>query len=448
MPQNKKSQGPELPAELMGRAKQVLADNYRNGHTVPAEGLYPHQWLWDSCFVAIGLAHYDVERAQTEILNLLKGQWSNGMIPNMIFDSALKYRQDRELWRSYASPYSPDKVATSGITQPPMIAEAVVRIGKKLPKTERLEWYNKVYPKLVKYHRWLYRERDPKNEGLVLLVHPWESGMDSSPAWMADLRVHHQSWWIKFVKVAGLEPLISKLRRDTKFIPPGQRLSTIDALIVFNLVRKLRHRAYSHQKIMHSRLPKVEDVGFNAIFIRANAHLQHIAKALKRSLPEGLQADIKHTEEVFSDLWDEAASQYFSFNINTGQKILIPTIGSLLPLYSGKISKDHASRLVSHLKDKGVFKAKFPVPSVPQNSSWFEPHRYWQGPTWVNANWLLVDGLERYGFKEEAAHIRSQSLKMVEEAGFYEYFSPIDGSPAGAKNFSWTAALTIDFLNQ
>jgi hypothetical protein len=439
---------PELPAELMARAKQVLSDNYRNGHTIPAEGLYPHQWLWDSCFVAIGLAHYDIERAKMEILNLLKGQWSNGMVPHMIFDPGLRYRQDRELWRSYTSPYSPDSIPTSGITQPPLIAEAVVQIGKKLSKEDRRAWYAKTYPHLVKYHKWLYRDRDPKNEGLVLLVHPWESGLDSSPPWMFDLENHHMALWIRLVKWLKLDNLVNKLRRDTHFVPPGQRLSTTDALLVFHVLRKLRHKGYSHQRIMKSKLPKVEDAGFNAIFIRANSHLQQIAKSLGAQLPQGLQADIKHTEEAYNDLWDEAASQYFSFNINTGEKIFIPSIATFLALYSGKISKEHAAKLVEHLENPQTYNAKFPVPSVPQNSDWFAQHRYWQGPTWINTNWLIADGLERYGFKDEAAKIRESSLKLVDKAGFYEYFSPIDGSPAGAHNFSWTAALTIDFLNR
>lgn len=438
----------ELPAELLDQAKKVLADNHRGGHTIPAAHLYPHQWLWDSCFIAIGLSHYDVKRAQEEILNLLKGQWSNGMIPHMIFDMGLRYRQDRELWRSYTSPHSPDHVATSGITQPPLIAEAVVRIGKRLSKEERREWYNKVYPYLVRYHRWLYRERDPKHEGLVLLLHPWECGMDSTPPWMADLRLHHYAFWIKLVRWLKLESLVNKLRRDTKFVPPGQRLSTTDALLVFNLLRKLRHKGFSNQRIMRSRLPKVEDAGFNAIFIRANSHLRHIAKTLGRELPPKLLDNMKHTEEAYDDLWDEAASQYFSFNVNTGEKIIIPSVATFLALYAGKISKEHAAKLVEQLQNNTTFGSRYPVPSVPRNSEWFAEHRYWQGPTWININWLIADGLGRYGYKEEAAQIRNSSLALVQKSGFYEYFSPLDGSPAGAKNFSWTAALTIDFLNQ
>lgn len=430
--------------DLLSRAKQVLEDNYRNGHTIPAEDLYPHQWLWDSCFIAIGLSHYDVERAKTEILNLLRGQWSNGMMPHMIFDPGLRYRQDRELWRSYTSPYAPDDIATSGITQPPLIAEAVIQIGKKLNKQDRLDWFAKTYPHLVRYHKWLYRDRDPKDEGLVLLVHPWESGLDSSPPWMYDLQQHHMALWIKIVTWLKLDRVVNGLRRDTHFVPPGQRLSTTDALLVFHILRKLRRKSYSRSRILKSRLPKVEDVGFNAIFIRANTHLKHIAKSLGQELPESLLANIHHSEAVFDDLWDDVSSQYFSFNINTGDKIILPSISTFLALYSGKISKQHADKLVEHLNNSQTYNTKFPVPSVPRNSDWFVAHRYWQGPTWINTNWLIADGLDRYGFKDEAAKIRQSSLKLVEKSGFYEYFSPLDGTPAGAKNFSWTAALTID----
>lgn len=446
--QDKDKKTKDQPTDLLEKAKEVLNNNYQNGHTIPAEGLYPHQWLWDSCFVAIGLAHYDVERAKMEILNLLKGQWSNGMVPHMIFADGFRHRQDRELWRSYSSPYAPDGVATSGITQPPLLAEAVVRIGKKLPKDERQAWYRKVYPHLVKYHKWLYRDRDPKNEGLVLLIHPWETGLDSTPPWMSELRQNHTATWVWVVKKLKLDKVINKIRRDTRFVPPGQRLSTLDALLVFNLLRRLRHKSYSNTKIMKSKLPKIEDAGFNAIFIRANTHLEHIAKTIGRELPQSLQNDIKHTEKAYEELWSDAANQYFNFNINTGNPIQIPAIGTLLALYSGKISKEHAEKLVEQIKNPEKYGTKFPIPSVPRNSEWFQDHRYWQGPTWINTNWLIADGLARYGYKDEAAHIRETSLRLVEKAGFYEYFSPLDSSPAGAHNFSWTAALTIDFLNQ
>ena len=117
---------------LLEQAVEVLKANDRGKWTVPAGDLYPHQWLWDSCFTAIGLRHIDVERAQVEIISLLRGQWSDGMVPNIVFADGPDYHQDRELWRSRVNPFSPNGVATSGITQPPMLAEAVVKVGQKL----------------------------------------------------------------------------------------------------------------------------------------------------------------------------------------------------------------------------------------------------------------------------------------------------------------------------
>ena len=49
--------------ELVRRARAVLDRNRRGAYTCPSVTLYPHQWLWDSCFTAIGIARYDPARA-------------------------------------------------------------------------------------------------------------------------------------------------------------------------------------------------------------------------------------------------------------------------------------------------------------------------------------------------------------------------------------------------
>ncbi len=433
--------------DLLSEAKDVLAHNDRDGkYTIPASGLYPHQWLWDSAFIAIGLAHYDVERAQTEILSILRGQWANGMIPHMIFAEGITHRQDREIWRSYVSPFAPDNVATSGITQPPMLAEAVVRIGKKLSKAERRSWYGRVYQALVNHHTWLYAERDPHHEGLMLQIHPWETGLDNTPPWMFELHEHQLSWWITAVEKLHLDGLFTVFRKDTQHMSAAERLSTIDALGLYSVQRRLRRKQYDIQRILTHSHFAIEDVVFNSIFIRANHHLRHIAKTIGEELPEDLLDNMKKTEKALEQLWDAYSGMYYARNFVTHKLIKIPTIATLLPLYAGSISKERAQQLISLLKTSKQFSPKYPVPSVPVTSEYFGEHRYWQGPTWVNTNWLIIDGLRRYGETELADTITQKTLELVEKHGCYEYFSPKDGSPAGAKNFSWTAALIIDLL--
>ena len=432
--------------KLLEEAKGVLKLNDRGSWTVPAADLYPHQWLWDSCFIAIGLRHLDIERAQTELTSLLRGQWSNGMLPNIIFSEGDEHRRDRELWRSYINPYAPDGVATSGITQPPMLAEAVVQIGEKLKMPERRGWYKKMYPALAAYHQWLYAERDPHKEGLMILVHPYEAGLDNSPPWVSEMRKHSMPRWVAVIEKLRLDGMVNLVRRDTRHIPPGQRISNVEAMVQWAAIRHLRRHAYNSEAIINHALFAVEDLAFNCIFIRANGHLRKIAETIGRPLPKELLAKMEKSGAALEQLWDETDGVYYSRSFISHKLIEEPTIASLLPLYTGTISKEKAQRLVELMASRKWFKTNWPVPSVPLNSSYFDPLRYWQGPAWINTNWLIIKGLENYGFVNEADQLRQKTLDLVAKSGMSEYFSPINGQPAGAPNFSWTAALTIDLL--
>ena len=102
--------------------------------------------------------------------------------------------------------------------------------------------------------------------------------------------------------------------------------------------------------------------------------------------------------------------------------------------------------LLNALYSPKKFGLRWPVPSVPKDSPCFNELKYWQGPTWININWLIIDGLERYGFTAEAQMLRERTLELLRNSGMNEYFSPLSGSPAGTENFSWTAALAVDLL--
>ncbi len=432
-------------ADVLARATEVLQQNDRGLYTVPGEP-YPHQWLWDSCFIAIGLRHLDVERAKMEILSLLRGQWSNGMVPHIVFSRGREHRRDQNVWRSWASPFAPDKAKTSGITQPPMLAEAVVRVGQKMGAVERRSWYRQVWPNLLAYHQWLYKERDPHGEGLVLQIHPWETGLDNNPAWMSELQNHLLPPWVRVVKALRLDLIIGLFRRDTRHIPKGQRLTTVEALALFDAQRRLRRKAYNTSDILDHSLFAIEDLAYNSILIRANEHLLDIAKSLRAEVPPELLARMKLTVRTFNDLWDPYTEMYYPRDFVTHRLLKEPSVASLLPLYAGCISKERAANLVKLLESEHLFGPAFPVPSAPLNSPWFDPERYWQGPTWFNTNWLIIDGLKRYGYHQHAEALSESMLELVQQHGCYEYFNPLNGEPLGVASFSWTAALAIDLI--
>ena len=92
------------------------------GFTIPSKNLYPFQWKWDSGFIAIGLAHFDIEKAKKEIDSLLNAQWENGFIPHIVFHTKNdSYFPGADFHKSSLNPKSPKHIKTSGITQPPVL---------------------------------------------------------------------------------------------------------------------------------------------------------------------------------------------------------------------------------------------------------------------------------------------------------------------------------------
>jgi hypothetical protein len=289
-------------------------------------------------------------------------------------------------------------------------------------------------------------ERDPHEEGLTLQIHPWETGLDNSPPWMGQLHEHSKPWWIALLEKLHLDGLVNLFRRDTRYLPPGERITNTEALIIFDMVRRFKRKSYDITKILHRSLFCIEDIGFNSILARNNTILVEIYKEARMKLPEGLEEKIARQASSLQKCWDEQTGYFFSRDFITHGLLKEPTIASLLPLYSGVITKQQASRIVECLGDRKSFGLNHPIPSVPINGANFDEDRYWQGPSWVNTNWLMIDGLKRYGFHREADLITEKTLELVNLHGPYEYFSALHGNPLGAADFSWTAALTIDLL--
>jgi len=85
-----------------------------------------------------------------------------------------------------------------------------------------------------------------------------------------------------------------------------------------------------------------------------------------------------------------------------------------------------------------------PVPSYDRYGFAFFPTRYWWGPVWININWFLMRGLERYGYEERAERLQKTIVSLCRDEGFYEYFDPLTGMGHGSNLFSWSAALLLD----
>ena len=102
-------------------AKKTLIENRRTGYTLPTNNkLYPAQWNWDSAFIALGYSHFNLEYAITEMETLLSGQWSDGMIPHILF-----HEEDESYFPNHKTWECGKNIPSSGITQPPIICTVI-----------------------------------------------------------------------------------------------------------------------------------------------------------------------------------------------------------------------------------------------------------------------------------------------------------------------------------
>lgn len=428
-------------AALARRAIDVLEGNWLGRSTRPSPRLYPHQWSWDSAFIAIGYAHYDATRAQAELLSLFRGQWSDGMLPHIVFDerASQSYEPGPGMWQTTRSPYAPRLPRTSGIIQPPVHATAAWRVHRHTTdRGEAREFLEDLLPPLAAWHAYLYRERTRDGVPLVEIWHPWESGMDNSPLWDEAMgRIDPDPGEVPDYR-----------RADLAEAPAEERPTAWDYDRYLYLVSLFRERAYDPERIRQATPFAIWDVLYNSLLVQANRDLAEIARTVGAE-PGRFEAWADGTARAIDErLWDDEHAQYVDHDLVEDMRIATRVGAGFAPLYAGVPSRERAERMVTALKTAGtrLDEETWAVPSISADDPRFRPTLYWRGPIWINVNWLLYHGLLRFGFTDEAERIRNAMVELPRAAGFWEHYDPTTGRGHGADRFSWTAALVLDLL--
>ena len=398
------------------QAKRILRDNDRGGYTVPTSGLYPYQWNWDSAFTAWGLATFDIKRAWFEIHTLFTGQWDNGMVPHIIFHKrADGYFPGPDVWGVPRVPH------TSGITQPPVAATMIRAIYEQDKRYGRVHM-ELVYGRLVSWHRWFMANR--VEDGMVAITHPWESGRDNAVDWDGGMGN---------VDGSGVGDYT---RRDTAHVDPEMRPKKEDYDRYLTMVYYGRDCGWDEGQIREGSPFRVADVGMTFILLRACRDLLMIAHDLDH-LTDEIEGWIRTLEAGVARHWNPDGF-YDSIDLRSGDFSGSLSSASFLNWYAG-IEND---QMAIHLHDI-LDRVEFGVPSFDPRREGFEPLRYWRGPVWGMMNALIAIGLEEQGHVQIAAKLRKDTQRLIAEHGFFEYFSPVEGTPAGGGAFSWTAAIWL-----
>ncbi len=388
---------PEL-GSIRATCEDTLATNWREGvrqedgvrfaYTRPSPGHYPFQWYWDSCFAAIVWRRFEPAHARAELESLLAAQREDGFIGHTIFwDTRLNERQ-----RLTYNVVSADDTMTASI-QPPVLAWAWrIAIGDP----GEVEGIDRQYD-------WLSEHRDLDGDGLIWIVQPDESGLDASPQFDAIWQGHAD----------GL---------------PG----------FVELVRRNRERGYDLRRIAAEGGPVCCEVMTNVFYALS-------LMALGRP---------SLTSAIIERCYDERSGLFRPIAVPEPKTEPTVTWAALSPLALPDLPEAIGRRLVEeHLFDPERFWLPVPPPSVPatdpsfsRRESRFGIRRYWRGPTWINAAWLLWLGLVRLGYDEQAEVFATRLAGAVAAAGLREYYDPYDGAGMGTSDFAWSS-LIIEILD-
>lgn len=430
--------------ELVAQAKKILYANVREGFTVPTARLYPFQWNWDSGFVSIGFANFDLKAAFSEIQSLLSGQWVNGMIPHIIFHSETEtdYFPNWDFWDTNVNPGAPKSPKTSGITQPPVLGFVLEQLWQKYPDNpEVVAFIKEVFPKIVAFHNFWYEYRDPYREGLVYIFHPWESGRDNSPLWDEPMNridlanAHLPNYQRRDITIADASERPTKLQYDQ---------------YVYLLLLGKKH-LYDGKGIAEESEFLIQDCMINALLISSNASLIRIGKRLNLDVAKIEEWQQQSKKAYDEKLWSETLGTYTGYDLRIKEQLPFWEIGSTAALFGEIPSSERVQKIVQHLENL-TNNGYLIMPSFDVNHEYFDSKRYWRGPVWPQMNWLIYHGLHKYNYPELAEIAKQNLLELVSRFGFHEYFEAqkhlveTTHGGYGGKRFSWTASLVIDLI--
>ena len=439
--------------DIIARAAEVLRENDMGGWTRASPTLYPHQWSWDSAFIAIGLAHLDTGRAAGELRALLEYQWKNGKIPHIVFNPKAppeSYFPGPEHWASATeSPDAPPGPSlTSGLCQPPVHAIAarhILRVAEARDEgvAETRMFLGEAYPKLFAWHRYLATARDPENSGLVTIYHPWESGTDNSPRWTSALER------VEVGEIPDYE------RLDLDHVPDPAERPTGEEYDRFIWLVEVIKQARCDDAVLQRTSPFLaKDVLASAILVKANEALLDVAAVV--GAPEEdrakIRAWIEGGREGLDERWDPERGLCLDFDLRAGEPLKASTIAGFAPLIAGTGYAERRETLLgvleSHAFTGNPDLYKPLPPSTSPDDVGFSPRSYWRGPVWPIMNWLLWWSLKGLGERKRAEWLKKCALAQLSDGLFGEYYEPFTGEALGSEDQSWTAAVALDWLAQ
>ena len=373
--------------DVRAGAYRVLADSWRPADEFcpPNVRVYPHQWLWDSCFHAIAWSALGDERGVRELTSCFKAQLPSGFVSHMRYLTPNRVRGPLTDRSSY--------------TQPPIYAHAAhLLTSAGFPLDDAL------IAAIDQGLEWLWSHR-MSEQGLLFVVHPWESGCDDSPRW--------DSWVGR-----------TSYRRRS--------YGRYDAEVV-------------QQTVFDGEGAAVWSSSFVAAPAAFNAFAAHAARELVAI--GGDQRWIARADALASaideHLWDDGQGVWVDQAlVGGGPSTHVPTLDGIFGALV-TAAEERADRALSQLLDPERFNAPFGLRYLPRQHPGYRANAYWRGPAWPQLSYMAYETAQRWRRTDVADAIATMTIRGAMRARFAEYWNAETGRGLGARPQGWTALAAV-----
>jgi len=200
---------------------------------------------------------------------------------------------------------------------------------------------------------------------------------------------------------------------------------------------------------------EIEGVDLASYLIRELRAMSVIAARL--NLTADSKAFTHHAGQVAklinATFWDEQQGIYFDRNEKTGKRVYVKSATNFMPLFAGAATHQRAKRMIhEHLLNPNEFWLNYPVASYAKT----EPDYYqgshhecnWRGPTWAPTNYMIFQGLRRYGYHAEARELATRlfNMALLKNPVLREYYNAETGEGLGQTRFWGFTALYYGML--
>jgi hypothetical protein len=205
----------------------------------------------------------------------------------------------------------------------------------------------------------------------------------------------------------------------------------------------------------HTYTMNLDDVGLNSFYTEDAECLSKIAGILGREEDaKRFEAEYEHMKQIIREkLWNEQDGIYENrFWGGEFSKHLSPT--SFYPMFAGIATPEQAKRMVEeHLLNPKEFWGTYVVPSIARNDPAFPDQYYWRGSIWGPTNYVLYEGITRYGFDKVAFEIAEKSYNLFMDdwktnQNYNELYLAWGGTGGGDPHYTWGTLLCLVALEQ